>query len=117
MTTRGQLSRTEIARECRFARSVLAQNPRIKEALASLEDELRRRGVLPEAVDKADSGRLGPKTREAQGSVLGQQDLMRLRRLEQENAALRAEVSELKFALEKHAVIREALALTGRMPR
>jgi hypothetical protein len=41
----------------------------------------------------------------------------RLKRLEQENASLRAELAEVKRALEKHAVLREALSLTGRLPR
>lgn len=51
------------------------------------------------------------------GRLRAAQDAERLRRLEQENAGLKAEVAELKRALEKHAVLREALALTGRLPR
>ena len=117
MTTRGQLSRTEIAKECGFAKSVLAQNPRIKASLASLEASLRERGVLPPMAENAAKASDERPQREAQSGALARQDLERLRRLEQENAALRAEVAELKFALEKHAVIREALELTGRLPR
>jgi hypothetical protein len=37
--------------------------------------------------------------------------------LEQENASLKAEVAELKRAVEKYAVLSEALAQTGRLPR
>ncbi len=45
------------------------------------------------------------------------QEAERLRRLEQENAGLKAEVAELKRAIEKFTVLRDALALTGRVPR
>lgn len=117
MTVRGQLSRTEIAKECGFAKSALAQNPRIKAALAELETRLREQGVLPSLAEKGSKAPSERLQREGQGVGATQQDLERLRRLEQENAALRAEVAELKFALERHAVIREALELTGRMPR
>ena len=51
MVSRGVLSRTEIAKECGFAKSALVQNPRIKAILNDLEDELRQRGLLPKAVD------------------------------------------------------------------
>ena len=44
---RGVLSRTEIARECGFAKSALNQNPRIKNSLHALEEQLRARAVLP----------------------------------------------------------------------
>ena len=37
MSLRGVLSRTEIAKECGFAKSALDQNPRIKMALRELE--------------------------------------------------------------------------------
>jgi hypothetical protein len=40
-----------------------------------------------------------------------------MRRLETDNASLKAENAELKRALEKHTLLREALALTGRLPR
>lgn len=40
---RGQLSRKEIVRECGFAKSVLLQNPRVKDALRTEVMELRGR--------------------------------------------------------------------------
>jgi regulator of replication initiation timing len=40
-----------------------------------------------------------------------------LKRLEQENASLRAENDELKRQLERYVVLQEALSLTGRLPR
>lgn len=116
MANRGVLSRTEVARECGFAKSALDQNPRIKAALRELEDGLRLRGILPQAVERGAEGSTAPVVREP-GRLRAAQDVERLRRLEQENAGLKAEVSELKRSLEKYAVLQDALALTGRLPR
>lgn len=116
LVSRGVLSRKEIATECGFSKSALDQNPRIKLALRDAEDALRERGILPPTAGKAPGQADEPPARES-----GQQrhglDAERLRRLEQENASLRAENGELKRQLERYAVIREALALTGRAPR
>lgn len=116
MASRGVLSRKEIAIECGFAKSALDQNPRIKAALRELEDSLRSRGVLPTAVEKQTENEDKSLVREA-GKLRGALDAERLRRLETDNASLRAEVAELKRSLEKHAILSEALALTGRLPR
>lgn len=115
MVVRGGLSRTEIAKECGFAKSVLAQNPRVKESLLVLETALRTRGVLPplavaSGTGEAPAASAGPATS-------GRTDQERLRRLEQENALLRAEVAELRSVLSKQLVLKEALALSGRLPR
>lgn len=116
MASRGVLSRKEIATECGFAKSALDQNPRIKAALRELEDALRARGVLPPAVEKTAEDAAKPLMREP-GKLRGALDAERLRRLETDNASLKAEVAELKRSLEKHAILSEALALTGRLPR
>jgi hypothetical protein len=116
MAGRGVLSRKEIATECGFAKSALDQNPRIKAALRELEDALRARGVLPPVVEKSANEVEKPLMREP-GKLRGALDAERLRRLETDNASLKAEVSELKRSLEKHAILSEALALTGRLPR
>lgn len=113
--SRGVLSRTEIAKECGFAKSVLAQNPRVREALRDLEDELRARGVLPPAVAEAFDDAAMP-LRQPSG-MQANRDAERLKRLEQENASLRAENSELRKQLERYVVLQEALSLTGRIPR
>lgn len=110
---RGVISRTEIVKECGFARSALTQNPRIKAALKSLEDGLRDRGILPPEVETE-------KSREPTREVGTQKrvfDAERLRRLEQDNAALKQENAELKRRLSKYTVLHKALALTGRIPR
>lgn len=117
MVTRGVLSRTEIAAECGFAKSALAQNPRIRDALKGLEASLRERGVLPPVAQAP----------EPEGDALAQvqrvepvrvaRDAERLSRLEQENASLRAENLELKRLLARYSVLQEVLAETGRVPR
>lgn len=110
------LSRKEIATECGFSKSALDQNPRIKIALQKLEDELRLRGILPPAVEITPDAPQAQITREP-SRLRASQDAERLRRLEQENASLKAEVSELKRIVEKYALLRDALATTGRLPR
>lgn len=116
MATRGVLSRKEIAIECGFAKSALDQNPRIKASLRELEDALRARGVLPPITEKLSEETVRPLMRET-GRLRGALDAERLRRLESDNASLKAEVAELKRSLEKHAILSEALSLTGRLPR
>lgn len=111
---RGVLSRSEIHKECGFARSALAQNPRIKNALSDLEKGLRKRGILPPEVLADASDALS--MREVGTKKLAQ-DSERLRRLQQENAALKQENSELKHQLSKFMVLQQALAMTGRIPR
>ena len=116
MASRGVLSRKEIAKECGFAKSALDQNPRIKIALRELETALRERGVLPPAVEAPIGTSTAAPLREP-GRQRAMLDAERLRRLEQENASLKAENAELKRLLEQHTILREALALTGRLPR
>jgi hypothetical protein len=116
MALRGVLSRKEIAKECGFAKSALDQNPRIKAALRKLEGELRERGVLPPEATKATGEPQVPRVAN-HGGQRARLDAERLNRLEQENASLRAENTELKRLLGQHAMLREALALTGRLPR
>jgi hypothetical protein len=116
MASRGVLSRKEVAKECGFAKSALDQNPRIKAALRDLEDGLRARGVLPPIAERQASDLQLPLTREP-SRLRAAQETERLRRLEQENASLKAEVAELKRTVEKYAVLSDALAQTGRLPR
>ncbi|WP_028216247.1 VPA1267 family protein [Paraburkholderia oxyphila] len=117
MVMRGVLSRTEIAAECGFAKSALAQNPRIRKALKDLEDSLRERHVLPPVVEPVESGTEVPGQARRAEPVRAAQDAERLSRLEQENASLRAENAELKQLLARYSVLHEVLAETGRLPR
>lgn len=116
IANRGVLSRKEVATECGFAKSALDQNPRIKAALRKLEDDLRNRGVLPPIVEATTEDESKPHMREP-GKLRSVLDAERLHRLETDNACMKAEVAELKRSLEKYATLRDALALTGRLPR
>lgn len=111
MVVRGQLSRTEIAKVCGFAKSVLVQNPRVKAALKTLEDELRARGVLPPAADAGDTKLTTPP------NPLAGADKARLKRLEAENASLRAELADLRETLRRYRAMDDVLGATGRLPR
>lgn len=113
MASRGKLSRTEIAAECGFAKSALSQNPRIVQALSTLEADLRARGVLPAVSEGATAP---PVVRSPDAARLAR-DAERLSRLEHENASLKAENAELKRVLGRYTVLQEALAESGRLPR
>ena len=116
MAIRGVLSRKDISTESAFAKSVLDQNPRIKAALKELEETLRARGILPSIVEKNSTDAVAPLMREP-SALRGASDAERYRRLETDYALLKAENGELKRALEKYSVLRDALAQTGRVPR
>ena len=116
MVSRGVLSRTEIAKECGFSKPVLDQNPRIKAALRNLENALRLRGVLPPAIQHDPEAASTPLIRQP-GRLRAAEEAERVRRVEQEKTALRAEVAGLKRTGERFSVLRDALALTGRLPR
>jgi hypothetical protein len=111
-----KLKRSEIASECRFARSALIQNPAIKNALEALEQRLRTVGVLPPPESIKQSPLQAPPMRDREASKR-QNESQRLNKLEQENAALRAELSEAKLMLERYKLMSEFMAETGRMPR
>ncbi|PVZ40553.1 VPA1267 family protein [Pseudomonas sp. CC120222-01a] len=114
---RGKLKRSEIATECGFGKSALTQNPAIRSALENLEKELRAAGVLPPLVASLPAGQKPePALRDADAKQR-RQDGQRLNSLEQENAALRAELQAAKQMLDRHALITEFLEETGRMPR
>ncbi|WP_426175590.1 VPA1267 family protein [Massilia sp. TWR1-2-2] len=118
LVTRGSLSRKEIAAQCGFAISALNQNPRVKAALSAKETLLREVGILPAIADSEMAVAEGatPVMREV-GAAGRAFEVERLRRLEQENASLKAENGQLKRELERFAVLREVLAETGRLPR
>lgn len=114
---RGKLKRSEIATECGFGKSALTQNPAIRSALEGLENELRAAGILPPLLASLPVGqRLEPALRDTEAKQR-RQDGQRLNSLEQENAALRAELQAAKQMLGRHALITEFLEETGRMPR
>jgi hypothetical protein len=113
MVMRGQLSRQEIARECGFAKSVLLQNPRVKDALRLLEEQLRSRKVLPLLVESSLADTPEPTPPNPRAAA----DKARLKRLESENASLRAELTLVRGDLERFRLMDDVLCSTGRLPR
>lgn len=111
MVLRGVLSRTDIAKECGFSRSVLTQNPTVKSALVALENDLRASRVLPQLATPT-SGNMPARVNKK--LIL---DTERLKSAELSNAALRAENHELREQLKKYTAIAAALAAAGRIQR
>lgn len=114
MVVRGQLNRQDIAKECGFAKSVLAQNPRVKDALKTLERSLRSRGVLPPLAESEPSSEPLPPSGDTQRVMV---DKARLKRLESENASLRAEITQLRERMSRYELMERYMAETGRLPR
>ena len=107
---RGQLNRTEIAKECEFGKSALTQNPTIKEELAKLENELRARGVLPPLVgDGPDSAYSVTASTKAEDS--------RIKRLEGELAIVRVELDKYRKYMKRYDLMERFMAESMRMPR
>ena len=108
---RGRLNRREIAISCGFCRSAIDQNSAIRKKLLEVEDLLRKDKILPEKVKSWQTPR-----RHKSAHIVETED-QRIRKLETDNALLRAENSELKNKLSSFAIIAEVLAETGRMSR
>ncbi len=113
---RDKLKRSEIAAECGFGKSALVQNPSIKSALEVLEERLRGAGVLPPLVADIQLLQEDPPMRDREAKQR-RHDGQRLNSLEQENAALRAELAEAKAMLKQFSLLSAFMQETGRLPR
>lgn len=85
----GKLNRTEIAKGCAFAKSVLRQNPDVKHLLKKLEDRLRREKILPNLSDAAEDSAGQPKQYDKNASK-DARDSKRVSELEQQVLSLEA---------------------------
>lgn len=115
-----KLNRSEIAAECGFALSVVRQNPAVKEALQALEDRLRDSGTL--GVAKAAQNASDAVSEDATTLVVDRRIMIakgkaeqRVKALEEQNAALRAEVRDLREQLIRYKHLDEHLCKTGRL--
>ncbi|AIW19538.1 hypothetical protein F0267_14685 [Vibrio coralliilyticus] len=113
---RGQLNRIEVAKGIGCGKSALTQNPALKKALKTLEDELRDKGVLPPLTDAAKKNEGKPQAYDntANRKLL---DSKRVSSLEAENIELKAKVKELEKRLERFGELSETLSEMGLMPR
>ncbi|MDO6442088.1 VPA1267 family protein [Marinobacter sp. 2_MG-2023] len=117
---RGQLNRTEIANECGFAKSALRQNPVLKAALEHQEDTLRSEGTLTlETGKNAAEGNSGTPESAIDNRIvaINEKTEKRVKAFEEQNAALKAEVMELREKLKRYELIEKHLTETGRMVR
>lgn len=115
----GKLNRTEIARECGFASSVLRQNPSVNKALQALESRLMASQILPNekhysAVREGSSVASGMAVDRRIMAAKAQADA-RVKALEEKNAALMAEINTLKNQLKRFQHLDDHLARTGRL--
>lgn len=91
ITHRGKLKRNDIAKACNFAKSALTQNPRIRERLEALENDLRAKGILPPLSEKGEREQAEiPKYHSNSESLL---NAKRLQALEKENLELKAKLA------------------------
>jgi hypothetical protein len=113
---RGQLNRIEVAKGIGCGKSALNQNPALKKALKTLEDELRGKGVLPPLTDVAKKNEGKPQAYDntANRKLL---DSKRMSSLEAENIELKVKVRELEKQLERFGELSETLSEMGLMPR
>lgn len=116
ITFRGQLSRIEVATGIGCGKSALNQNPALRRALKTLEDDLRERGVLPPLTESAKKNADNPKQYDNTAS-LKMLDSKCASALEVENIELKAKVKELESKLERFGGLSETLSELGFMPR
>lgn len=118
----GKLNRSELSKECGFGRAALQQNPGLASALSALEVRLAAQGVLssPPSLDEDLTpelkARVGAADEQAKRSMMARATLdKRVKTLEEQNAALRAENLELRERLRRSALAELHLAETGRL--
>ena len=113
---RGQLNRIEVAKGVGCGKSALNQNPALREALKSLESDLRESGVLPPLTESAKKAL--DKTKQYDNKANQQLlDSRRLSTLETENIDLKAKVKELEAKLERFGELNITLSEMGFMSR
>jgi predicted RNase H-like nuclease (RuvC/YqgF family) len=116
ITFRGQLNRLEIAKAIGCGKSALNQNPALREALKTLEDNLRKKGILPPLTQTAKANENKPKEYD-QTVNRNIQDNQQKTKLEVENIELKAEIKLLEKKLERFREHSETLDEMGILPR
>ena len=112
----GKLNRSEVAKGSGIGKSSLKQNPAVRNALKSIEDGLRQRGVLPPLTEKAQAQSTSAKAHD-QGAQRRMLDSKRASLLEQENIELKARVQHLESQLARYCELSEVLSEVGMVPR
>jgi hypothetical protein len=119
---RGQLNRSEIAKECCFALSSFRSNAGLGRALREAEAKLESSGVF--AKSRSAHGTSGRSADSNAIQVVNDRVMIaknqadqRVKALEEQNATLRAEVYELREQLKRFKHLDEHLCRTGRLLR
>lgn len=115
----GKLNRSEIAKECSFALSVVRQNPAVKLALEALEARLLASGVLQSekaAPSASTEVRMNATSQAIDKRIMAAKAKaeQRVKQLEEQNAALKAEVRDLRDQIKIYRHLDEHLCSTGR---
>lgn len=115
----GKLNRTEVAKECGFGTSAFRQNPSIAQALLALEARLSESSVFKPTEASAQVPTDEATSQAADMKILSSKASAerRTKAVEEQNAALKAEVNDLKQRLKQYKFLDEHLATTGRMLR
>ena len=115
----GKLNRSEIATECTFAKSVLQQNPVVKQALQDLEAQLESRGIIHRSQTSFEAANeaAGASAMAIDKRVMAATSKAeaRVKVLEEQNAALKAEVCDLREQLRRYDHLDDHLGRTGRL--
>ncbi len=111
----GKLNRTEVAAECEFGTPAFRQNPAIAHALQALEARLSESCVIKPVEAPSDEAT----SHAAEMRILSSKASAerRTKAVEEQNAALKAEVHDLKQKLKQYKFLDEHLSTTGRMLR
>lgn len=116
---RGKLNRSEIAAECGFVRSVFGSNPDLKAVLDALERRLIEQGVVVEEIAAVGAS---DEAREASAHAADRRVMAakakaeaRVKALEEQNAALKAEIRDLRDQLARFKHLDDHLSGTGRL--
>ncbi|MGO3423840.1 MULTISPECIES: VPA1267 family protein [unclassified Pseudoalteromonas] len=115
IVNRGKLHRGQIVKESGVGRTSLKENVDVKNALVTLEERLRQKGILPALIERSGSSEDQPKLYDA-AQRKKTKETGRLALLEAENIELKAENKALKLKLERFAEVSEALSDMGFMP-
>lgn len=118
----GRINRSEVAKECNFGRSAWQQNEGLANTLRTLEARLADSGTLEGrpldvgGLAEEVKAEIGAAEDRANRAMVGRGALQkRVKTLEEQNAALRAENRDLIDRLRRSAFAQQHLAETGRM--
>ncbi|MBB5503160.1 DUF6262 family protein [Paraburkholderia sp. MM5384-R2] len=107
----GTLNISRIASECGLKRDVFYTNPAIRDTLLpALQRQLESDGILKSRAVQP------PEVIPRQPRRSAASDDARIKQIQEENAALKAENRELRAQLEQYTVMAEVLHTSGRVP-